>query len=160
MITNILASLRHRTRKSASAQIIRAAVVEALEQRRLLSVTSSLSGGTLTVNGDSSANAISIQTSSCTLTVKDGTTTINSYTDSSVTSIVVNASDGNDSAVIDTSISSAKHVTFNGGNGNDTLTGGNGDDTLNANDGADFLVGGAGDDSLAGGAGSDSYSFS
>jgi hypothetical protein len=54
--------------------------------------------------------------------------------------------------------------SFNGGNGNDTLTGttgndmmsgGNGDDSLNGNDGNDTMSGGNGDDTLQGGRGND-----
>jgi Ca2+-binding RTX toxin-like protein len=46
-------------------------------------------------------------------------------------------------------------TTFNGTNGNDTLTGGAGNDILNGGAGNDILNGGAGNDTLDGGAGID-----
>ena len=65
-------------------------------------------------------------------------------------------------------IEQIKHLTLQGGEGNDslqgyssadTLTGGAGNDTLFADDGDDLLVGGSGDDLLEGGNGSDIYRF-
>src|SRR5437763_165072 len=93
-----LISSRFQNHSPSTNRKLSAAVLETLEQRRLLSTTSSLDipSGVLTVDGDSSANSIVLDTSSGTLTVKDGTTTINSYSATNVTSIVVNANDGND----------------------------------------------------------------
>ncbi|HEY9699550.1 MAG TPA: calcium-binding protein [Trichocoleus sp.] len=50
-------------------------------------------------------------------------------------------------------------VTFNGGDGSDTLTGGAKSDTLNGGNGDDKLAGGRGNNSLTGGAGVDQFIF-
>jgi hypothetical protein len=72
-----------------------------------------------------------------------------------VTSVVVDAGDGNDS------ISAAGLATIpaslNGDAGDDTLTGGAANDNLRGGDGNDVLNGGAGDDTLGGDAGADVY---
>ncbi|MFN4281736.1 MAG: putative Ig domain-containing protein [Alphaproteobacteria bacterium] len=46
-------------------------------------------------------------------------------------------------------------ATYNGTNGNDTITGGSGNDTINGGDGNDVLNGGAGNDTIDGGNGND-----
>jgi hypothetical protein len=72
-----------------------------------------------------------------------------------VTSVVVDAGDGNDtiSAAGLTTIGAALH----GDEGNDTLTGGAARDDLRGGDGDDILNGGDGDDTLGGDAGADVY---
>jgi Ca2+-binding RTX toxin-like protein len=147
---------RHNASSSQKQRLVRA-VAEALEQRRLLSVTASLSSGVLTVTGDTADNVIALQTSSGSLSITDhgSAVTGSPVTESSVTSIVVNADAGGDSITINTSVASSIHTTLNGGNGDDVITGGNTPDVINGDAGADSLVGGAGADTLAGGAGND-----
>jgi Ca2+-binding RTX toxin-like protein len=73
---------------------------------------------------------------------------------STVSSILVDASDGDDTVTLvedDVFISS----TLNGGDGNDELVGGSGSDTMSGGAGADRLCGGPGNDSLNGGSGND-----
>ncbi len=84
--------------------------------------------------------------------------TVTEFDLASVTSIVVNAGDGNDAVSI-----GGKHrrttltisATFNGDAGNDLLIGGAAADQLNGGEGNDRLDGRAGDDLLKGGNGAD-----
>lgn len=69
--------------------------------------------------------------------------------------ITVNAGDGNDKVVNQTSLESK----LTGGRGDDQLYGGGGDDTVEGQDDADTLSGGFGDDDLKGGPGSDTVTF-
>jgi Bacterial Ig domain/RTX calcium-binding nonapeptide repeat (4 copies) len=70
-----------------------------------------------------------------------------------VTSVVVDAGDGNDA--ISASGLATIPATLNGDVGNDTLTGGGANDSLDGGDGNDVLNGGDGDDLLGGDAGAD-----
>jgi Bacterial Ig domain/RTX calcium-binding nonapeptide repeat (4 copies) len=70
-----------------------------------------------------------------------------------VTSVSVDAGDGNDT--IAAGGLATISATLNGNLGNDTLTGGADDDVLEGGDGNDTLNGGNGDDTLAGDAGAD-----
>jgi hypothetical protein len=65
----------------------------------------------------------------------------------------INGNDGNDSIVVDDSVTHG--VTLDGGAGNDYLVGGRGDDRLIGGDGDDHLDGRDGDDHLDGGTGDD-----
>jgi hypothetical protein len=74
----------------------------------------------------------------------------------------INGNDGNDSIVVDDSVTHGLTIDGGrgddyivGGRGNDHLIGGEGDDHLDGRDGDDHLEGGAGDDQLYGGAGND-----
>lgn len=69
----------------------------------------------------------------------------------SLTSIVVNAGDGNDTVTGSLDLPDS----LSGGNGADRLFGQGGNDTLSGGDGADSIVGGEGNDSLLGGDNSD-----
>jgi RTX calcium-binding nonapeptide repeat (4 copies) len=70
-----------------------------------------------------------------------------------VSSIFVNAGDGDDSIALD---SVSLDATLEGGDGNDRLVGGGGQDTLDGGAGDDTLQGGGGADRLDGGDGNDS----
>lgn len=123
---------------------------EALERRRLLAASGSLSNGVWTITGDSGVNLLTVQVSGTNLEARDTGNLIGGTSApaaSSVNSIIINAGGSNDSANNQTS----KPSTLNGEAGADTLTGGTGNDTL---------VGGTGDDTLTGGTGNDTYSFS
>jgi hypothetical protein len=110
-----------------------------------------LTAGKLTVNGTANADAISIYVSGVNLVARLGTQT-QSFSNSAVTSIVVNALDGNDRVVLGATVRGA---TINGGAGDDQLFGGANADSIIGQDGNDVLVGGAGNDSLDGGNGDD-----
>lgn len=76
---------------------------------------------------------------------------------SGVSTISVDAGDGNDSVTL---AGVTLPATLNDGAGDDTITGGSGNDTFVGSSGNDILVGGPGNDSFgdAGGAGADSLS--
>ncbi|WP_255396196.1 calcium-binding protein [Kocuria sp. CNJ-770] len=88
----------------------------------------------------------------------DGTAAVTCRT-SGVSSIDVNAGNGNDSVTLDVTVP----TTVRGGNGNDTVNGndrfdgGAGNDRLNGASGNDTLNGGNGNDVLTGGAGADTF---
>ena len=124
---------------------------ENLEFRRLLS--SSLSGGLLTVTGTSGNDTISLNTSGSNIKVSQTGAADKSFSAASVQKILVNALAGNDKVTIASTI--AKPATINGAAGNDTLTGGGGNDIVDGGDGNDQLHGGAGKDALTGDAGND-----
>ncbi len=120
------------------------------------------------VNGDNTANVITIGQVNRRMIISLGTSSIT--VDSSVQYVVVNALGGNDTVTItDLDTVAGSVLTVNGGNGNDLLdaTGANignvrlrlagqdGNDTINGSLGNDTLDGGAGDDSICGWAGND-----
>jgi Ca2+-binding RTX toxin-like protein len=146
--------------------------IEGLEQRALLSA--SLSGGVLTVTGTAGNDNVQIRNG------KDGTTgaaqvvviesvrpttrgekpaapTVTRFDKASVTSIVVNAGDGDDRVWLKGNRKNPFTVkaTINGGAGDDRLAGAAGIDTINGDAGNDRLDGGDGDDLLTGGDGND-----
>lgn len=146
--------------------------IEGLEQRALLSAT--LAGGVLTVTGTAGNDNIQIRHG------KDETTgaaqvvviesvrpatkgetpaapTVTRFATASVTSIVVNAGDGNDRVWLKGNRRNpfAVKATINGGLGNDRLAGGGGADVISGDAGNDVVDGGDGDDLLKGGDGND-----
>ena len=136
-----------------------------------------LSGTTLTINGTSQSDVITITEANSLNVVFDGITFV--YTPAQVTTIIVNGNDGNDTINVN-SLLAGTALTANGGNGNDTikvaasvmnaitmlggdgndlLVGGSGNDTLFGGTGDDWLNGGDGSDLLTGGVGNDVYAF-
>ena len=115
---------------------------------------------------DSAIEALKSATSKTfTLTVSDGSTTINQTLKLSITQPKTLITETNDN---DTLTGTANNDKFNGLagndsisglNGNDTLQGGTGNDILSGGKDNDVLIGGAGTDKLTGGAGSDSFDF-
>ena len=82
----------------------------------------------------------------------DDTITINDLTGTGIRHVTADGGDGND--VIDGSATGVS-LLLTGGAGNDTLIGGRGDTVLDGGDGNDILRGGPGTDVLIGGAGDD-----
>jgi len=138
-----------------------------LEGRRLLSVSTSLSAGTLSIFGDAAANTIRIAASGSSLIISGDISEQHLFSDVSeirffgaagddffenTTSINTRAvgNDGND----ELRTGGGTDVLL-GGDGNDTLVSTGGDDRLVGNDGNDFLFGGVGNDTLFGIAGDD-----
>jgi len=116
-------------------------------------VTAALSGGTLTVNGTSTTDTISLVAGSKgRVTVAGNGKTVSGSPFSGVARIVVNGNDGSDRIDASTMV---VPITLNGGNGDDTLIGGNGADLLSGGAGNDNLTGNAGNDTLLGGIGND-----
>jgi Ca2+-binding RTX toxin-like protein len=116
-------------------------------------VTAALSGGTLTVNGTSTIDTISLVAGSKgRVNVVGNGKTVSGSPFSGVARIVVNGNDGSDRIDASTMV---VPITLNGGNGDDTLIGGSGTDVLSGGSGNDNLEGGAGNDTLHGGIGND-----
>ena len=169
-----LFTFRNRAGRAAKSQVeasarLAPAMVEGLEDRRLMSVT--LSAGVLTVTGTPGADRIEFERDGDRIRVRDnGRDHRVSY--AAVQRIVVNALAGDDEIRFkDGGISkptelnagdgndrvegSAGPDTINGGNGHDRLEGRGGNDTMNGDAGNDELRGGAGNDTLNGGVGND-----
>jgi Ca2+-binding RTX toxin-like protein len=126
-------------------------MIERLENRRLLSVTTSFSGGVLTVTGDADANNVSIVrggTENTQLLVRVGDATIRTLTYAEVNSITVNLLGGNDT--LRTGENVVKPMNVSGGEGADNLQTGGGNDIVHGNAGNDTLNGSAGNDGLFG----------
>jgi Ca2+-binding RTX toxin-like protein len=130
-------------------------MIEHLESRRLLAVTTGFSSGVLTVTGDADANHVfigrNLDTSSVFVKVNDAI--VRTVPLANLTSIKVSLLGGNDS--LETAPNVEKPMTISGGEGNDVLTGGGGKDSIAGDAGNDFLRGGPGADSLYGGDGDD-----
>lgn len=138
-------------------------VVEEMEQRQLLSISSiALSGKNLLIQANNTASNVEVRTSGTNIQVYDST--INktwTYAATSVTSLEFRGGSAADKFV-DSVVNLALKAYGNGGNdflqgnsGADYLDGGDGNDSLVGNDGNDTLYGGAGNDTLLGGAGND-----
>ncbi|MEX2185188.1 MAG: Ig-like domain-containing protein [Pirellulales bacterium] len=115
--------------------------------------TAVLSGGILRVGGGGGNDTLLVsRVGSTTLRVSiNGSTT--DFPLASVTEIRVWGRDGNDTIVVDTSVS--VNATIDAGGGNDIAYGGNGHDLIFGGGGVDLLFGNGGNDMLIGGAGSD-----
>jgi Ca2+-binding RTX toxin-like protein len=154
-------SLRRRFVRSSNQpekllQRATAAIVEEMEQRRLLSGTVTaivLTGGMLNVSGSTGDDVIAVSTkdSGSTIAVYSGTAQIAGFPASSINGIVVNGNDGNDTVTT----TPPKPTTVNGGDGNDTITGSAGNDTIKGDAGNDSLTGALGNDDIEGGTGDD-----
>jgi len=147
---------------------------EDLEARRHLSVSTSLSGGVLTVTGDSNAQEIIVWRST-----GPGTDTLKvreilngnendsvAYQTSQVNSISVSAGSGNDTITVETNALNplgttgvGKPVTAFGQDGDDTINGGDGADDLHGDYGNDTIYCGPGTNRVDGGPGTDTAVF-
>src|SRR5215204_4978797 len=107
--------------------MLRAVMIENLEQRRFLSA--SVANGILTVTGTESADRIVITQQRKTVLVREGShlTRFNQLNRiSHVSEIIVNALGGNDRIKITSKLS----ASVDGGEGKDLIIGGAGDDVL------------------------------
>jgi len=132
--------------------------IEQLEGRRLLST--SVSGGTLTVTGTDSADNIVITQQKKSLLVREGSHVSRFTKSDNIRRILVSALGGNDRIKITVKLAATVdggdgNDLIQGGAGNDQLTGGNGNDRILGNGGNDSISGDAGRDNLFGGAGDD-----
>ncbi len=149
--------------KRRNLSIARHATPEMLEDRALLSASSSFSAGKWTINGDlSSANpgeTIVIDqnpadSSQLRVSINGSTFAVQSI--DRLRSITVNAGAGDDTVTIQLPDGLSRvAVIVNGGAGNDTLNSGDHAATLRGGDGDDILNGGSGNDRLFGGKGAD-----
>src|SRR3954470_18253728 len=111
-------------RKSMSKNLI-----EGLESRRLLST--SLSGGIVSVNGGSGADDVAISVSGSNLVVKENGAT-KTFALSGVKQIKVSGNAGNDIVALAANVT--VRALLDGGLGDDKLTGGTASDTLQGGD--------------------------
>jgi hypothetical protein len=120
--------------------------VEAFESRMLMSVTPTLSNGTLSVIGDASNDSARVYNPDTShIKVIDYTTgRVSTFPAAQVTRIVMDGGDGNDRMENDT----AKPTVFQAGHGNDTLIGGQGNDVFYAGPGNNTYIAGTGTDVL------------
>ncbi len=127
-------------------------VAEVLEARDLLTSTSVLSHGVLTITGDNASDHVNVSEANGSIVVGDQTNNQQStFRSSSVSKIVFHGNGGNDVFFNDTSKRSEAH----GGDGNDELRGGSNDDWFLGGAGNDRLYGYGGHDRLEGGDGND-----
>ena len=135
--------------------VSRPALIESLENRKLLSAVSLSAGGTLYVEGTRRADDVVVRRNPANrgqIEVRgDGTSELIS---GRVRRIVVVSGAGDDSVLVDRRV--APPCTLMGGDGDDSLYGGSGDDSVEGDLGDDSCLGGAGDDSIRGGDGVDS----
>jgi Ca2+-binding RTX toxin-like protein len=137
----------------------RAAVIEPLESRTLLSASLD-ANGLLTVVGTKHAEQMSVS-----LVAGDPThlqvtvgRAVSVFSTDAVVGIHMSGLGGADTMVMDEANGALfMPVTMSGGAGADLLMGGSGDDRLYGGKNADVLVGGAGNDWLVGGSGADQY---
>jgi len=147
--------------------------VEVLEPRDLLSVTASLVGHSLTIQGDDTPASIEVflDNSGQNVLVQNAGATIASYSKSTLSALFIQTGAGNDHISIGSSITQPVKIeagagddlvvaggglaTIMGGLGNDTLVGGYASNLIHGEEGNDYLIAGAGSDVLDGGAGDD-----
>lgn len=130
-------------------------MLEALESRRLMAVTTSFSSGVLTVTSDHASDRVAIATNDHgQIVVRANDHVVRAIGASHVNGIRVNLGDGND--VLDTAHTVNKPMTIHGGGGNDTLRGGSGHDQIYGDAGNDLLRAQDGRaDAINGGSGTD-----
>jgi uncharacterized protein GlcG (DUF336 family) len=124
---------------------------ERLEPRDV-PASATLAAGALTVTGDPTADRIRVYLDGASLVVIDRTAELGRFASASVTSININAGDGNDTVIIDCPVT--QPVTIDGGPGDDRLVAGGGPAVLNGGAGNDSLFGGLDSTTFNGGAGS------
>src|SRR4051794_21649156 len=101
--------------------------LQLLEDRILLALTSSLTGGLLSVTGDAANDIVTLRLGTTNrIEVLSGAVVVSNFDPSAVLRIVVNGGAGNDSITM--SFAATVPVTLQGGAGNDTLAGGAGNE--------------------------------
>ncbi len=127
-----------------------------MEDRKLLSFTTSLTAGVLTIRGNGGNDNVTVveRNGQVELDGRSQRGAKTGFASGTVDRIVFDGGAGNDRFTNTTGVP----VTASGGRGNDVLIGGGGADDLNGNEGNDIIHGGAGDDFVRGGSGKDSLS--
>lgn len=164
LLKSFFSASKSTTRRAKPSRAL-ASAVESLELRRMLAVTASFTpaNGTLSVNGDSLDNNITISRNAAgSILVNGGAVAIagGSPTVANTTLIQVFGLGGNDIITLSEASGALPAANLFGGTDNDTLTGGSsadqlfgqaGNDALLGKGGADFLFGGTENDTLTGG---------
>ncbi len=132
----------------------------------LAAYTAQISGDTLNVTGNSAPDALALRLapgdpSTLQLDVGDDGTADFAFARSQFRTVDVQAGGGDDTVRVDQSngIFPDTGLTFEGGNGNDTLIGGEGADVLSGGNGNDTLDGNRANDVMLGGAGNDTFTW-
>lgn len=112
--------------------------------------TTGFSNGALTVRGSSRGDTLQIVGQSGSIRVMANGWQIGRFALNTVTSIIIDASGGNDFVTL---INVAIDSEICGGSGHDTLIGSSGNDSIYGEGGNDSLIGGDGHDRLDGGSG-------
>ena len=130
-------------------------MIESLEPRRLMAVTTSFASGILTVTSDHASDRVFIgRNDHGQIFVSVNHYVLRAVSAGHVSGIRVNLGGGND--VLSTAHTVDKPMTIHGGEGNDTLQGGSGHDLIYGDGGDDLLRAQDGRrDSLFGGPGND-----
>src|SRR5215217_932955 len=149
--------------KETTRQIIGQALLESLEDRRLMSSVSMV-GETVVLQGSPGANnklSVAIDPGGKTLFVRANKVSAHIPT-SAVKSIRAIGGEGCDWITIDKALTKPSYIRtgagadlISGGGGADTVMAGHGNDTINGNGGDDFIVDGPGADSVNAGTGDD-----
>src|SRR3954466_5274408 len=137
-----LRSFARRGRRNSILQPAVEAVMETMEERRLLSCNYNISTGILTYTGTTGADTITIQTGSNSVTIHNTAESDCGISGGFPAQVVINGSDGNDS-INASGLTTGIGVTILGGNGADTITGTDQNDSLGGDAGADSITGGA-----------------
>jgi Ca2+-binding RTX toxin-like protein len=144
-------------RRNASAKR-RVVSVEQLESRLVLSVSSDVTAGVLTVTSDA-ADAISITSSGGKVQVNGADPDSGEETSASITSIQITGGPGANtidlSGVTGAVFTGLTTVSVSAGDGGDTITGSGLAEQLSGESGDDTIFGGSGADTITGGLGSD-----
>lgn len=130
--------------------------VEPLERRRLLSAA--LVGGQLRIKGSSGDDTliVRLKAGNSNLIQVNDNGNLKAFLTSSVSSILMYSSGGNDNLLIDEKFGALDlSATLSGGAGNDRLVGGSGGDSIDGDSGNDKLYGNSGFDTLDGDADND-----
>ncbi|MGZ4246969.1 MAG: beta strand repeat-containing protein [Solirubrobacteraceae bacterium] len=110
---------------------------------------------TSTYNGTAAPDTIGIALNGTAVAAFAPTGSLQNATN--VENLVVKGLGGDDTITGQIGIATLTHLTFDGGDGNDTLGGGDGDDTLLGGNGNDTIDGNRGSDTAFGGAGNDTF---
>ncbi|MDB5294989.1 MAG: hypothetical protein JWO31_972 [Phycisphaerales bacterium] len=132
-------------------------LIEAVESRRMMSVSLNPATHVLTASGTNGSDQIVVTNSGTNVKVSlNGATS--TFAKSKVAKIVLNGFGGNDS--LRSSDATTIPTALNGGSGVDFLRGGGGDDDLTGGTGDDVMDGGYGADRMSGGDGVDAVDYS
>jgi Ca2+-binding RTX toxin-like protein len=152
-----------RTRRLVASSVLAAGAMAAMAVPANAAVTASFSTGTLSVNGDSLANTITVSRNAAgtilvnggAVTVVGGTATVANTSKIQVFGLggndVITISEVNGALPVANLFGAAGNDVLTGGSGNDQLFGESGNDTLLGKGGFDLLFGGADNDTLTGG---------
>ena len=136
----------------------RAHSYSSLEDRRLLAVSATLSGGTLSLYGDAEDNTVNVQQVGNQLSVTGDNSFSYNFADVSLIQFYGSAGDDFFENFTDIDTLAVGHTgndTLRTGGGTDRMYGGDGDDVLSSRGGDDRLIGNDGRDTLYGGDGND-----